>query len=271
MRLNSVVRIGLLAIILAAVFTGCTSTTENKDAATALDSTQKVATVQMPDYPFATPLEITKMLNAAGAGFIVAITNPVTSIDKYGTEKSKALNLGVYGADLSYSSVYNKVQETNQFLKNAKKLTEDLGILNAFTQNEVDRIQKNIEKTDSLYRIINGSFENTYKSLNESGKGQVSVLVLAGGWIEGMYLATQLAKTAKQNDKIVKGILDQKVTLEKLIATLNFYKDNADVQGIVKDLAPIKAIFDEAKETLTPKQLDDFTKKVETMRETVVK
>jgi len=264
--------LSVAAIIFVIIFHSCNSSVnqENAQNAKKVDSSNVKAQIKIP-YSLSTPLEITKMLNEAGAGYIITISNPVKSIDKYVTEKSKALNLGVYGADLSYSSTYNKIQETTNFFNNAKKLTEDLGILNAFTENEIKRIEKNIDKNDSLYQIITGSFEKTYQSLNEMNKGQVSAFVIAGGWVEGVYIATQLAKTSQKNEKIAKGIFEQKITLDKLIATLELYKDNAEVVALTDQLKPLKEVYAAVTDKMTDKQLDDFTAKIEAIRESFVK
>jgi len=264
--------VALGAMLFAIPFYSCNSVQQDQAADTTakLDSVPKTEVPKLA-YPLTTPLEITKMLNEAGAGFILNITNPVKNADKYVTEKSKALNLGVYGADLSYSSTYRKVQETSGILQTSKKLTEELGILNAFTEKEIQRIDKNIENSDSLYKIITTSFENTYKSLNDAGKGQISALVLAGGWIEGMYIATQLTATSKKNEKMVKVIVDNKSTLEQLIITLDLYKESADVQEITTELTAVKAIFDAVQGTMTPKQVDELTAKVEALRAKITK
>lgn len=47
----------------------------------------------------------------AGAKYNKNILNDVKNVDKYTSAGQQALNLGIYGADLSYTSVFNHTQE----------------------------------------------------------------------------------------------------------------------------------------------------------------
>ena len=67
---------------------------------------------EISDYPLPSSFEVTKLLVEAGASYILNLCNPVDNVNRYISLKSKALNLGVYGADLSYAATYNQAQET---------------------------------------------------------------------------------------------------------------------------------------------------------------
>ena len=72
------------------------------------------------DYPIPTSYEVVNMLQKANANFVFNITNNPDNVANYETQWQKAMNLGVYGADLSYASTYNKSEETAQFLDASK-------------------------------------------------------------------------------------------------------------------------------------------------------
>jgi len=194
-------------------------------------------------YPLPTPLEVTNMLNKAGASYILDLANRPENADKYFTESAKALNLGVYGADLSYASTYNKSQETHDYLAATLKLRDALSVETPEDVNILDKVEANINNNDSLYNILTTSFHNTFKYLNDNGKGAVASLVLAGGWIEGVYLSVELASLTDNNAEILKTIGEQKNSLNNLIPVLETYKDNENVAGVLADLNEIKAIY----------------------------
>lgn len=196
-------------------------------------------------YPIPTPLEISEMLNKAGANFILDILNKPENIDKYFTESARALNLGVYGADLSYSATYHKSQETMDFFVCTKKLHDALDLQIPYNLSLGDRIEKNIDNPDSLYYLLTALYKNTFDFLNDHQKGDVSVLVLAGGWIEGLYISTELALLTNKYQYIYQGIADQKETLEKLIPLMENYKEITEVNEISSKLKEIKIIFDD--------------------------
>lgn len=195
-------------------------------------------------YPIPTPFEVSQMLEKSGASFILDLTNSTENVNNYFTEKSKALNLGVYGADLSYTSSYNQSQGTRKLLTVTKQLTEDLEITSAFSESLLERVEQNIENKDSLYKIVSSSYYDTFNQLNNSQKGSIAVMVLAGGWVESLYLICELASVSKDKTELLKGLAQQRLTSSTIIPLLNNYKDNADVVEITSDIQKIKTVFD---------------------------
>ena len=65
-----------------------------------------VKTVKKIFYNVPSPLEITSMLKKAGASYNSEYLNSFKKVSEYTTMEEMALNLGVYGADLSYYRLY---------------------------------------------------------------------------------------------------------------------------------------------------------------------
>ena len=245
---------------------------EKNDDSLAIQEEIPHVDIKTVDYPLNTPIEISKMLNEAGAGYIFDIANKNENIDKYMTEKDKALNLGVYGADLAYSATFNKSQETTMFFETCKKISEELGISNIYKEETVKKVEDYIDNRDTLHKVISGTFHDTYTKLQESGKGAVSVLVLAGGWVEGIHISTLLAQTAAEKEKIMSGIAEQKLNLDKLLVAMEVYKENKSVVEVLESLNKIANVFSKIDATmLTNEQLDNLTKVTEEVRAEIVK
>lgn len=269
------------SVLFVAVFSvmlmscGNESNDENKDETQTADVSSAVEKVDKLVYPLPTPLEVTNMLNKAGASYILDVANPPGNVDKYFTEMSKAMNLGVYGADLSYASTYNKTQETNNYLACTLKLRDGLSVETPYNATLLDEVEANIDNKDTLYEILTSSFHDTFEFLNENGKGAVSVMILAGGWIEGLYISTELAMLTDNNAEILKGIADQKETLKTLIPLIETYKDNENIVLILKELKVIEAIFAELPEKdgavqLNEEQFGKIKDEIEALRKKVV-
>lgn len=238
-------------------------------AVTVADQAEKLV------YPLPTPLEITNMLNKAGASYILDLSNKPDNVDKYFTEASKALNLGIYGADLSYSATYNKSQETMNFFVCTKKLRDGMDIQTPQNEDLSSRIERNIENKDSLYEILTGSFKSTFEYLNDNGKGAISVMVLAGGWIEGIYISTELALLTENNAEIMQGIADQKESLVRLSKLMETYKDNQNVAEVLVELNDINAIFAELKDVdgkakMTQESFNKIKVEIEALRQKII-
>src|SRR5687767_8922170 len=90
------------------------------------------------------PLEVTAEIANAGFNYDKGILNPSSKASGYSTNAQKALNLGVYGADLGYITVYNQSQDLLEYLKQISKLASDLGISNAFDEEMVKGLSGNL-------------------------------------------------------------------------------------------------------------------------------
>ena len=245
---------GIVAALLSPFFYGCSSNKEGNAETDGTDTSgMESGELKKSDnkaqnifYSIPSPIELAQLIQKAGASYNKDLLNPIENTNKYNSNSSKALNLGVYGADLSYTSVFdNNTQESILYLGCTRKLAESLGVGNAFDEKTVDRIQANTGKKDSLLAIISDSYMSTDEMLKESQRENASALVITGGFIEGMYLGTQLAKTSKNGADIINRIAEQKGTLDNVIGLLSSNEQDAGVAGILTDVKALKAIFDE--------------------------
>jgi hypothetical protein len=258
-------------LLLAVTFFVSCGNRQAKEAENSSVTPKEEAFKSVTKYPIPTAFEVIKLLNNAGATYILSISNPVESVDKYIPAKSKALNLGVYGADLSYASTYQMKQETMNYLKVSKKLIDELQITSAFNVEFAQRVEKNIDNKDSLIRIISDSFYDTYEFLVNNGKDNTSLLVMAGSWIEGLYITTQMAIISKNNEDILKIVANQKEPLTKLLELLKPYSTDKDVAEITEALKPLANIYaNVGVDKLTPEQFEQINKAVAQVRGTIV-
>ena len=202
-------------------------------------------------YSLPSPIETAMLIKHAGAKFNPDFLNPITSVSRYTANNSKALNLGVYGADLSFSSMFDQSQYSLKYLSTAKKLADELGILNAIDKAIVTRMEKNINNRDSLMEIISETFMNSNSFLKENGRAEVAATILVGGWVEGFYIATKISKSTTSNKEIVDRIVDQRLSLSTLINLLNEYKKDASIASLLVDLNDINVTFSKVKVTST--------------------
>ena len=201
------------------------------------NNTQKVFTT-VPS-----PIEMATLLQKAGAKYDKSILNDIENASKYSSTASKALNLGVYGADLTYTSVFDQTNESMFFLTASKKLADGLGVSEAFKKETLDRMQNNVNDKDSMMAIISNSFGDIDSYLQENDRANVSALVIAGGWVEGLYLACKIAKIASNPADIKTRLAEQKLSLNSLLAILNAYSADAAVTDVAKDLTALKEVY----------------------------
>jgi hypothetical protein len=186
-------------------------------------------------YSLPSPIETAMLLKRAGAKFNPQFLNKVENLANYTTNRSMALN---------FASMFDQKQFSTKYLAATKKLADELGILNAIDQSYIDRMESNLNNRDSLMEIISETFMNSNSFLKENDRAEIAGIILSGGWIEGLYLATQIAQTTPSNKEIVDRIIDQSLSLSTLISMLSEYPNDENVKSVLPDLERIKVIFD---------------------------
>lgn len=214
--------------------------------------------------------KIISLIASAGAEYNPMILNDPDAVNKYSTESSKALNLGVYGADLNATGVFEQTQESMLFLKCVNILAKSLGVSNSFDEKMIDRMEANKSNRDSTLEIVSQSFKSADKYLKDNGRPGTSSLIVAGAWVEGIYLAIATAKETK-NEAIVKEIYEQGESLKYLIQLLEQSKISEDANYILADLKLLKPLFEtKEKKVFKVESLSALDKASQTLRTKVI-
>lgn len=199
------------------------------------------------------PLESAMLVKSAGAQFNESLLNPVDNTRNYITNKSMALNLGIYTCDLSVASLYDQTQLIINYMNAAKKMADGLGILDAIEEETINRLEENINNREAIMDIVSETFMNSNSYLEENGQPAVAAIVLVGGWMEGLYISTQLVDIKDLNgNKLVSRIIDQKLSVDILLSLLESSKGNPAVDELIEQITRIKLIFDKIKLTTSP-------------------
>jgi Asp-tRNA(Asn)/Glu-tRNA(Gln) amidotransferase C subunit len=196
-------------------------------------------------YSLPSPMETAMLIKRAGASFDEGILNSIQNISRYNTNFKMALNLGVYSADMSYASLFDQTQNTIEYMGNARKLAENLGIMGAIDEETIKRLEVNMNNRDVVMDIISETYMNSNAYLSENNRAAISIIVLTGGWVEGLYLATTLTNGSLDNNKkLVDRILYQKLSLVTLLNMMENYRENPDIQKLVNQLKELQTVFD---------------------------
>jgi hypothetical protein len=199
-------------------------------------------------YALPSPIETADLLKKAGATYNKDYLNSLDNSTKYNTSAGRALNLGVYGTDLSFTTIFDASSESMLYLKKVNGLASALGISDAFGGTTMDRMQANSNNRDSLLSIISDSYWTADSYLQENQRPATSALIVAGGWVEGLYIATRIA-VSKENPEINTRIAEQKLSLDNLIGLMTEQKKDQDVSAMLSDLIDLRDSFSKIKTT----------------------
>lgn len=222
-------------------------------------------------YPLPTSAEVIKMLTDLEVGYRVGLTNPVENSKKYFESSTRAINLGAYGADLSYATLYNQQQSVIDYLDAIGSLANELNMSKIYNQDLYPKLKQNFDNKDELVKLLTATFNDTYSYLADNDQQPLALLVVGGAWVEGMYLTTQVSEAAYQVAGISRVLLEQKKSFEKYIEITQPYLSDASVGDFVKKLDPVKKVYEGIGTSLTEQNIKDITRVIVNLREDLIK
>ena len=216
-----------------------------KQTELAIPQTQNFKSVKTLFYNVPSPIEVTEIIKKMNLPYQPDLMNSVNNSDNYLSQADIAINIGIYGADLSYIRIYEQFQDAARYLAVIKKFTRELGIPEEQEKITARRMERNIENQDSLLSIITETFTKSDSYLKENQRGGVAALIVFGGWIETLYLATNIVDMDNPQKDMISLITQQKHSVKNLIGLLNQYRDNYKIKQILPELKKLDAKFQE--------------------------
>lgn len=192
------------------------------------------------------PVQTAILVKKVGASYDKDLMNLPSNHNSYSTDFQKALNLGVYGADLGYSTIYEQPQDGINYLTTVRNLADDIGVASAFSPDIMKRITENIGNQDSLLTMVGSAYRSLNQFLQENDRADVCALVLTGGWIESTYYVTSISGTM-DSQELVDRLGEQKSTLENLIKLIEPYYNDPQFTELLDLLYDLSKEFDKVK------------------------
>ncbi len=207
------------------------------------------------------PIQTAMLIQKSGAQFNKAMLNPTSKVSSYSTSFQKCLNLGIYGADLGYITLYDQNQDAISYFKATNNLATELGLGNAFDKNLIDRFQTNLGNKDSIISLVSMAYRSSNDFLKNNDRSKEAALVVAGGWVETLQFALSVM-AVKPNEDIKRRIAEQKSTLSNLISLLAINEGNEEYSELLQKLNDLKTEYEQVtcKYLYQPPVLDQANK-----------
>jgi len=203
-------------------------------------------------YSLPSPLETAMLLKSAGIDYNEMLLNDLSKIAQYATSKSKALNLGIYTTDLSFASLFDQAQTSLNYMDATRRLASEMGIDDAIDEETLRRLEQNLDNRDVVMDIISETFLNSSSYLKENDQQEIAAIVLVGGWVEGLYIGTQMAgENPDEGNKLVERVAEQKLSFSIVERMLEENRQNADgeenidIVELINELQDLKAAYDQ--------------------------
>ena len=201
------------------------------------ESQEKVTEVKEIYYGLLTPVEVCNIFERLNLGYNDTIVIPANNCNLYMSSYKAAMNLGVYGVDMGYMKLFGVNLQTLNYFNTIKTLSERLNMPDSFLGEAITGVTREMSDPDSLNRLLTETYSKIDRHLRQEGNEGVLGLMLMGGWIEAMYLATQLAYDPENPDPlVVEKIAEQKYSLKSLLSYMKNYYDDPMVVFYTKKL-----------------------------------
>ena len=204
---------------------------------------QELKTASKVVYTLPSPAEMAQILHDTKAVYDIKILNGVDNLDSYLTDFNQSLNLGVYFADLSFTSMFDFPQQAMKYMGAAQGLSEELNIAGVFTEDMMIRLEENLGNKDSLMQVVADAYLETDFALKDDNRPIVAKAILAGAWIEGLYIATNLEMESGKNTIVYEKIGEQKPALSNLIEMLS-NMESEKLADLIVDLKKLEKAFE---------------------------
>ena len=268
-----------------------TDTTDEFEQAEADDNLKKQ--IQDVVYEIPPPSEIPFLLQATDAEFNEGLINQESKADQYSSGNDKAsLNLGVYATDVGYLVSYDKVQEALNYMNSARRLADNIGISGSFDTELIQKFEDNLTAKDSLASLLNGTIAKTEDYLKNDNRNKLAALVIAGSFMEGLYISTGLVSSYPKDilpedernivlTPLIDVILKQEEPVGELIKMLESVDQSGPVSDMVAGLKELQQSYEQlnieeqiknnrADLILSDQTLTDITTKVASIRQSIV-
>jgi hypothetical protein len=238
------------------------------------------------------PMILAEMIKKSGALYDKKMMNPVASLSNYSVGFKQGLNLGVYGADLGYVTMYENTGDAMEYYKTVVQLGNTLKITGSFDDKLMKRFNANVGRKDSILSLVGEAYRRSDKFLREGDQDDFAALILAGGWIESTWFALKIYKV-KPNENVAVRIGEQKSTASGILKVLvNLNKP--ELEALIKLFSELNDVYqtveinysftepttDEGKHLttingttdvkITPEQLTELTAKVTAVRNFII-
>ena len=198
-------------------------------------------------YSLPTPIEISILIKNMGIEYRASLLNDPANADKYMTNRKMAINFGIYITDLTYAGLFEQTQTVLRYKTSIQKLTEGLGMQSAINNNLLKQLEANIYNREDMLRIISDTYASCTAYLDENDRYFVTVAILTGGWIEGMYIATSLTdeNLVTTLNRVEQLVVDQKLTFDMIWQVMSEMKDYADINALINEMSGLAKAFDQ--------------------------
>lgn len=191
-----------------------------------------------------TPLQTTALMQALEIEYNEAVLQNTDRAEEYSSWFSQAANLGVYGADMGYANVYGENKKSMDYLGSIRSLADNLKIGQFFDFSTIKDLAQKKGDIDALVNSSQMNFQKMNDYLQKQKRGKISVAMILGGWVEGLYLSAKISTLNPDSKELQETVAQQTLSLDVISVLLDLYASDKYFAEFRKDFDLLKKSFD---------------------------
>jgi hypothetical protein len=245
----------------------CNSSNNKKSNWPAVDTLSLNDTIENVKQIFTqanTPGEMASVFKSSGLTYNEELLNSPSKVASYASSYQAAMNLGVYGVDLTYAQMFGRKQEVLAIIDAIRKLSQQLGIPENILEPAITYSQSGMPDRDSLTYLATEYYAAVNKHFTKTGQSVLATLIVSGGWVEALYIACASFDRGGLPPVLEDRIASRKYSLNNLLFLLNNYASDPYINDLMIDIRDLKLIYDHVelyddKKNLHPDSLAHIT------------
>jgi hypothetical protein len=225
-------------------------------------------------YKIPSPLEMFIRMQKRNVPFDATMLNKAANGLRYVTQYQQAVNMGVYASDMAYCCIIGNSQNSLEYFNLVKNLSVEIGLYEGVNKELADRVLNNISETDTLLSVAADSYHDVVNYIEDQGLVDIQCMVVAGAWIESLYLCLLPMKHEKLDADFLELIRDHQVLLENLIELLDQNKQSRNVAKLLEEMKLIQSAYDvtyqNKDENITQQQFANIVNTVADVRARII-
>ncbi len=216
---------------------------EEKEQPIEIKDTQGFGDEEQVVYMLPSPDEIFNEIFIEDIELKPEFVNPSTNATNYVDIKSQSVNLGIYIADFAYLSAIDDSADELEYLRIIRDLMDKVNLYGIVDEEMLDRINNNLMVKDSLDRISQELYYKMSRTLENSDRNNILVLISTGAIVEALYLAINNIDF-NHSGEVIQKIFDQKFVFDNYYEFASHYSDDIYVKTVLSELTAIRDMFD---------------------------
>lgn len=217
---------------------------EASDTTQAVNVSRDILDEMMQTLP--APIEMANLITQSKGGFNKELLTPSENADNYPDKYTQALALGAYAVDLGYLNLNDKMLYVIEYLESINTVAKELKVNQFLNFSTMSELAKNKNNADSMIEVSTRNFNAIDEYLRTQNRGDLSVLILIGSWVEGLNMFNGIAKD-HPSEEIKNRIGEQKIIVDNIYAILKKIEHIQYYADLKLKIDPLKKAFENVK------------------------